>query len=293
MTGRLDVERALDALLAPDHDRLADRVLDAALDQVADTQQARRGLNAPWRFFPMNTFARGAAVVVAVLVAVGALVLLSGPKGGIGGPGPSPSAEPTAPPLPSLDATFTSSSYGYQIHYPTGWTVAHGRGAWPLNVTLGPGDPVMDGIVASRPIDRVRISAASIALPSGMSMEDFRAFASPYSAPFQNDPCPALAPLSLPLTLSYQASAGGSTQAVPAVVSINGCNALAELGGHVYDIEAIAGGRGYEFIIDGHISTADAVAWLSTITLQPATAPVPSAAPSASPSVAPSPSASN
>jgi hypothetical protein len=66
------------------------------------------------------------------------------------------------------------------------------------------------------------------------------------------------------------------------VVSINGCGALAELGGHVYDLEVIAGGRGYEFTLDGEISSADALAWLATITLEPARAAAATGAPSAS-----------
>lgn len=235
----------------------------------------------------MNMFARGASVLVVAIVAIGALALLAGPRLGIGGPGPtaSPSVAPSDPPLPTLDATFTSASYGYLIRYPTGWGVSRGRGPWPLNVNLSPGDPVTDSIVASRPVDRVRISIASIALPSGMTMEEFRAFASPYSAPFQRDPCPSLAPLPGPVALSVQ-GAGGSSQTVPAVVSINGCNALAELGGHVYDVEAIAAGRGYDFIIDGHISPADALKWLASITLEPASAAAVSPAPSAATSPA-------
>jgi hypothetical protein len=35
MSGRADTERILDAFLAPDTDRLPDRVIDAALDEIA------------------------------------------------------------------------------------------------------------------------------------------------------------------------------------------------------------------------------------------------------------------
>ncbi|HJW22016.1 MAG TPA: hypothetical protein VJ506_06280, partial [Candidatus Limnocylindrales bacterium] len=75
-------------------------------------------------------------------------------------------------------------------------------------------------------------------------------------------------------------------QPVPAVVSINGCDALAELGGYIYGVEVIAGGRGYTFTIDGHITTGDALTWLGSITLEPASAPAESQAPSAASSPA-------
>jgi hypothetical protein len=115
-----------------------------------------------------------------------------------------------------------------------------------------------------------------------MTMDQFRAFASPLSAPFNSDPCSPVAPLPVPVMINYQASPAASPQPVEAVVSINGCNALAELGGYIYDVEVIAGGRGYTFTIDGHITTADALAWLATITLEPAGAPGASAVPSPS-----------
>ncbi|HET9681505.1 MAG TPA: hypothetical protein VFP19_05640, partial [Candidatus Limnocylindrales bacterium] len=58
MSTNVDIERTLDLFLAPDHDRLPDRVLQAALDQIDDTPQARRGPLAPWRTSRMNLFSR-------------------------------------------------------------------------------------------------------------------------------------------------------------------------------------------------------------------------------------------
>jgi len=290
MTRRLDVERTLDAYLAPDGIRIPDRVLEAALDQIHDTPQARRGLLAPKRFHHMNTFARAAAVLVVAVVAIGALALLVGPRGGVGTPtaSPIPSAAQSAPPLPTLDATFSSTSYGYSIRYPSGWTVRPGIGPWHNSTLSGPGDPITDEIVMPSGIDRVRISIASLALAEGLTMYDFRSFASPYSSPFDGNPCEPLAPITDPVMINVKpdpaASPGTSPQQVPAVVSINGCHALAELGGSIYDVEAIAGGRGYEFMIDGHISPADARAWLASVTLDPASAPAESTTPGSSPS---------
>lgn len=243
----------------------------------------------------MNTFARGAAVLVVAVVAIGALALFAVPKGGVGGPSPSsvpspvsssasstPSAPPSEPPLPTLDATFVSPLHGYQVRYPTGWTVTPGVGVWQFGTDREPGNPVSDSIVTPSGSDRVRLSGASIALPSGTSMGEFRSFASPFSSPFNGSPCNFVAPLPEPVKIAYRADPGASPQPVEAVVSINGCYALAELGGYIYDVEVIAGGRGYTFTLDGHISTADALAWLASITLEPASARTPSAAPSPS-----------
>jgi hypothetical protein len=149
---------------------------------------------------------------------------------------------------------------------------------------------VSDAILTPSGTSRVRFSGASIALPRGMTMDEFRAFASPFSKPYNNDPCPSIAPLPEPLRINYATNPAASPQPVEAVISINGCYAQAELGGYIYDVEVIAGGRGYTFTLDGHISTADAVAWLATITLEPASAPTASTAPN--PATSPSPAAS-
>ncbi len=232
----------------------------------------------------MNMFARGAVLLVVAVVAIGGLALLAGPRGGVGGPSPSPSPSTSAsePPLPTLDATFISPSNGYRVGYPTGWTVTPGTGPWPPETARYPGNPVSDSIVRPAGGEQVRLSGASIALPSGMTMDQFRAFASPLSAPFNPDPCSPVAPLPTPLTIAYQATTAASPQPAEAVVGINGCNALAEFGGYIYDVEVIAGGRGYTFTIDGHITTADALTWLAGVTLDPASAPAASAAPSPS-----------
>ena len=284
-----DPDSVLAAWLDQGPTDLPDVTRRAILTAIPTTPQARRGLLAPWRSTPMNMFARGAAVLVVAVVAIGALAFFASPRSGVGGPSPvSPSASPTpspsasAPPLPTLDATFISPSHGYQVKYPTGWIVTPGTGPWPLGTNREPGNPVSDAIISNSSTDRARFSGASLALPAGMTMDQFRSFASPYSAPFQSDPCTPIAPLPVPVMINYQASPATSPQPVEAVVGINGCHALAELGGYIYAMEVIAGGRGYTFTLDGHITTVDALAWLATITLEPASAPTGSAVPSPS-----------
>jgi hypothetical protein len=296
----MNVTRDPDSILAAWIDEgptdLPDATRRAILTALPMTPQARRGRLAPW----LNTtpYARAAAALVVAVVGIGVLALLAGPNGQVGGPTPSSVPSPTAtlsasaPPLPTLDAVFVSPSYGFQIRYPTGWTVTRGTGPWPMGTELRPGNPVSDAIVTPSGGSRVRFSGASIALPSGMTMDQFRAFAGPYGSPFNSGPCDPVAPLPTPLTLNGQLGPGASLQPVPAVVSINGCDALAELGGYIYDVEVMAGGRGYTFTIDGHISTSDALAWLAAITLDPASAPVVSPAPSPASTPASTPAAS-
>jgi hypothetical protein len=98
MKARSDTERILDAYLAPEADRLADRVIDAALADIARTPQ-RRALRVPWRFPLMPALSRATGVAVVALVAVvgaGTLVYLnSKPDGGASQGTPLPTATPT------------------------------------------------------------------------------------------------------------------------------------------------------------------------------------------------------
>jgi hypothetical protein len=144
MNARTDTERILDAYLAPEADRLADRVVDAALSDIARTPQ-RRALRAPWRFPFMPAFSRLTGIAAAVLVVVvgaGALVLLNSPGRFGGPPAPSPTpaatsaatAAPTAAPggtpaasevAPGITGwtTYTSDVYGFSFDYPHDWYV--------------------------------------------------------------------------------------------------------------------------------------------------------------------------
>ena len=140
MSGRIDAERILDAFLAPEGDRLPDRVLDAALDDIARTPQ-RRALRVPWRFPLMPALSRTATIAAVVLVAAvgagGLIYLNSTGPGGIGGrPTPSPTPIPTATaastpsPAPSQVApgitawtTYTSAVHGFTLGYPEDWTL--------------------------------------------------------------------------------------------------------------------------------------------------------------------------
>ena len=139
MTGDTDAERMLDAFLAPEHDQLADRVLEAALADIARTPQ-RRALRVPWRFPKMAGLERATVVAAVVLVAVvgagGALFFTSGGPAPTRTPAPSPTPAPTPTPTPAPTpaasevapgitgwTTYTSEVYGITFSYPDGWTL--------------------------------------------------------------------------------------------------------------------------------------------------------------------------
>lgn len=285
MSANRDFDRMAAGWLAEGPTELNDRVLEAALDEIRGTPQARRGLLAPWNFPQINTLARAAATLIVAVVAIGVLALEVGQRGSnVGGPSPSPMPSPSSYglPLPTLDATFVSPGYGYQIRYPTGWSVRPGAPPWQAGVGLMPDNPTADSIISPVGPERLRFTAASLLLPNGMTMDAFRALAAPLASPFNSTPCTPIAPLSGPVLVGLQASPGASPQQVQAVISVNGCGELAELGGRVYDVEVIAGGRGYEFTLDGQITTADVPAWLATVTLEPSSVPAATRQPSPS-----------
>ena len=109
MTGHVDAERILDAFLAPEAERLADRVIEAALDDIARTPQ-RRAVRVPWRFPTMPALSRATSVAAVALVAVvgaGSIyyVVSNRPGAGPGTPTASPSVTAQPSPAPTSSQT--------------------------------------------------------------------------------------------------------------------------------------------------------------------------------------------
>jgi hypothetical protein len=134
-------DRIAEAYLADGPTVLADRVLDAALDEVHLTRQRHVLVRVPWRFPNMNTFSKVAVAAVAV-IAVGFVGLTFLGSGGTGvGGAPSASPSPTLTPAPSaspiadqtappLTGQFTSASHGFSIAYPETWSTRPATAPW-------------------------------------------------------------------------------------------------------------------------------------------------------------------
>lgn len=107
MTDQRELDRLLVAYFAEGTNELADRVIDAALDQIVHTRQ-RRPLRVPRRFPTMTTpFRLATAAVIGVLAVAGAFYLLQPSQPAVGPPGPTPTPDatkgalaPTATPSP-------------------------------------------------------------------------------------------------------------------------------------------------------------------------------------------------
>jgi len=140
MTTDRELERLLGAFFVQGTDELADRVIDAALDQIDHTRQ-RRPLRASRRFSAMTMPTRIAAAAVIGVLAVGGAYFLAQPgKPAVGVPGPTATPSPTAAasqpattvrptatpnPTPDIPALTGPLGDGRQIH--TATTLADGR----------------------------------------------------------------------------------------------------------------------------------------------------------------------
>lgn len=97
MTDQRELDRILGAFFVEGTNELADRVLNAALEQIDDTPQ-RHALRVSWRFPRMNMYARIAAAAAIGVLAVGGTLYVGGLREQkVIGPSPTPtvSASPS------------------------------------------------------------------------------------------------------------------------------------------------------------------------------------------------------
>lgn len=186
MTGHVDTERILDAFLAPEADRLADRVMDAALLDIGRIRQ-RHALRVPWRFPHMPVLTRATGLAAAALVAAvgaGGLYLASNGTGGPGGPGsplPTTTATATTPTVaptvaqtlpPGIPAwsTYTSKVYSYALEYPSDWRIV-GRATqrWQPGATDEAFDSFTNGDIAFIVWQMPLPAGADITAPQAMA----------------------------------------------------------------------------------------------------------------------------
>lgn len=172
MTRRTETELVLDRYLADGAERVPDRVIDAALDEIDGTPQ-RRVPSVPWAIPAWPPFLKpalaGAGLAVAVAVALGWSLLEGRPGGSVGatpGPTPSPSASPPAP----VTQRFTSPLYGYSVEAPQGWRFEPATKPWtPVEGQFG--EAPMDFVVSGD--EQIALRAGSGLMPAGAAVDDW------------------------------------------------------------------------------------------------------------------------
>jgi hypothetical protein len=131
-------ERSLAAALRSDADQSIARFEPATVARAAMAGTQRRSLRLPWNTVrpTSNRWAIAAAAVIAVLLVGGAIFLIQRGQPSIGGPGPTPSADPSqhAVVAPSAGPTASPSP----TPTPILWTQASLHEDWPAPVRAEP-----------------------------------------------------------------------------------------------------------------------------------------------------------
>jgi hypothetical protein len=248
--------------LEGDPDRAPGQVLETVLAALPSIEQ-RPASRPPWRTTQMSRFALGAAAVVGVMLISGALLLLKPTTGTIGGPSPAPStlatpAPSVVPPLGALDRTFTSTSHGYTVKYPTGWTVVPSDSPWIPGTRTFWGDPALDILTGYG----VRFVASSQPVAEGDTPElwltGYCVLQGVNGAGCSDYP-----------TKWTPISIGGQ----PGFVTLDGVTAgpgTMKPGGTIYDAVVVANGRGYEFTLDGDTDRQSFDRLMASVTFTPA-----------------------
>jgi hypothetical protein len=214
MSTNRDFDRIAGAWLAEGPSELADRVLDAALDEVHLTHQRRRP-TVPWRIRTMNTPLRFAAAI-AIIAVVGYVGLtLFNPRGGGPGGVPSPTPTPTVTPAPSptpaptvdlLDTsiwtTYVSDRYGFSIAHPANWEERPSGHVWTMQTDgtdfMNTGAEVFVDLTG----EGLRVSIWSVAVQPGTSVE---AWLETYCTTSGSTPCADILASSAAVTMDDHA----------------------------------------------------------------------------------------
>jgi len=175
MSTNSNLDRIAEAWLAEGPTQLADRVLEAALDEVHLTRQRRR-LPVPWRFNTMPTPLRLAAAALIGVVALGVIYLNLPGRSDVGGPPPTPaptgtaaatSSAPTAseavPPedTPALTQRFTSTIHAIALLYPDGWVTRAATQPWTTRSVPYFGEDSVDVMYDPALTDHMFLAVAS------------------------------------------------------------------------------------------------------------------------------------
>ena len=208
----------------------------------------------------MTSTARVAALIaVGALILAGAFALLGPGHPGPNLPSPSPStaqstaqsSEPAASAAVTLSATFASSTYGYSVDFPTGWTTKPATKGWSTGAVNNWGSGFNDELFLTGA--GVRFSGASQTLASGQTAD---AWLTAYAAGADRA---TWKPISIDGKPGYLTADG--VAALPGTIAP---------GGVFFDAVVVDGDRAYNFNMDGKVDRATFDAFLATIALDPA-----------------------
>lgn len=167
-------------------------------------------------------------------------------------PSQAPSLMPSPSPMlvPPFNQTFRSPTMGYTVRYPNGWTVFKASERWL---------PGTDDRWDAPNGDRIESGDAG-----------FRGGSQPL-LPGQT------AQAWIDAYMSTQATGCGEREEIPlagtlATIGLNGCGGLGRLGGRVYDVVLVKGGRAYNFTMEGAVDLPFLLAILATIKFDPSSA---------------------
>ena len=144
--------------------RMSDRAVLSALEEIHMTRQRRR----PWwparRATPVNIYLR-AAIAAVLVVGIGVVAINVLPRGSDSGVGGEPSASPSSKAVPELTETFVSPMNGFSIGYPDGASIGPAK---PISdPTVGEGEAGIDFL--GGPTYNLR--AVSVEVPEGTPID--------------------------------------------------------------------------------------------------------------------------
>lgn len=162
---------------------------------------------------------------------------------------PTVKASPSSGANRALTATFMSPTMGYSVKYPAGWAITQATRRWPLRQTsywdTPDGDRLEGGSAGFR--------GTSQSLTPGES-----------AATWLDDYIKS----SLPCGTQEQVPVGDQM----GTVDLNDCPGQGRLGGRVFDLAVVVGGRGYNFTMEGQVDRTFWLAILATVTFTPQSA---------------------
>jgi hypothetical protein len=146
---------------------------------------------------------------------------------------------------------------GYTVKYPSSWKPVAATNLWEPGASNFWDDPVGDRVES----DVAGFRGTSQALAAGQSPQTW-----------------------LDAYLATSLTGCGKREEVSvagqsATIDLNGCHGQGRLGGRVFDLVLVAGGRGYNFTMEGDVDHAMLLAFLATVALDPASAAVASPSP--------------